>query len=82
MALLAAFGRLVNPVELFAAYGIANVAGALPVTPAGLGVIDSLPRCCWSASASPAAWPRSACSAWRLVNFWLPIPAGASPTSR
>ncbi len=27
---VAAFGRSVNPVELFAAYGIANVAGALP----------------------------------------------------
>ena len=27
---VAAFGRLLNPVELFAAYGIANVAGALP----------------------------------------------------
>jgi uncharacterized protein (TIRG00374 family) len=39
---VAAFGRLLNPVELFAAYGIANVAGALPVTPAGLGVVDSL----------------------------------------
>ena len=31
---VAAFGRFVNPVELFAAYGIANVAGALPLTPA------------------------------------------------
>ena len=39
---MAAFGRLVNPAELSAAYGIANVAGVLPVTPAGLGVIDSL----------------------------------------
>ena len=39
---VAAFGRIANPVELFAAYGIANVAGALPVTPAGLGVVDSL----------------------------------------
>src|SRR5580704_11252183 len=27
---VAAFGRFVNPVELFAAYGIANVAGVLP----------------------------------------------------
>ena len=37
---VAAFGKFVNPVELFAAYGIANVAGALPVTPGGLGVVD------------------------------------------
>ena len=39
---VAAFGKLLNPVELFAAYGIANVAGALPLTPGGLGVVDSL----------------------------------------
>jgi len=26
---VAAFGHLTNPIELFAAYGIANVAGAL-----------------------------------------------------
>ena len=32
---VAAFGRFVNPVELFAAYGIANVAGVLPVSPGG-----------------------------------------------
>src|ERR1035438_1604481 len=38
---VAAFGRFVNPVELFAAYGIANVAGVLPITPAGLGVVES-----------------------------------------
>ena len=37
---VAAFGKFVNPVELFAAYGIANVAGALPVTPGGLGVVE------------------------------------------
>ena len=34
---VAAFGRFVNPVELFAAYGIANVAGVLPVTPGRAG---------------------------------------------
>ena len=35
-------GSFGNPVELFAAYGIANVAGVLPVTTAGLGVVDSV----------------------------------------
>src|SRR5215469_17520950 len=41
-AFVAAFGHRTNPVELFAAYGIANVAGALPLTPGGLGVVDSV----------------------------------------
>ena len=39
---VAAFGHLANPIELFAAYGIANVAGAIPLTPGGLGVVDSV----------------------------------------
>ena len=43
---VAAFGSLANPVELFAAYGIANVAGALPLTPGGLGSSTRWRRCC------------------------------------
>ena len=52
---VAAFGSFVNPAELFAAYGIANVLGVVPVTPGGLGVMTAPRPCCWSASASPAA---------------------------
>ena len=36
-----AFGHFVDPIELFAAYGIANVLGAIPITPGGLGVIEA-----------------------------------------
>jgi uncharacterized protein (TIRG00374 family) len=61
---VAAFGHLTNPIELFAAYGIANVAGALPLTPGGLGIVDSI---------APLG-----VLGWRLVNFWLPIPTGAA----
>src|SRR6202044_456371 len=74
---IAAFGGLVNPVELFAAYGVANVAGALPVTPAGLGVVDSVtPLLLVSFGVTRSVAPLGVL-AWRLVNFWLPIPAGA-----
>ena len=38
---VAALGRFVDPFELFAAYGIANVLGAIPITPGGLGVIEA-----------------------------------------
>lgn len=34
-------GHDLNPVELFAAYGIANVLAVVPLTPGGLGVIDA-----------------------------------------
>jgi uncharacterized protein (TIRG00374 family) len=74
---VAAFGKLVNPVELFAAYGIANVAGVLPITPAGLGVIDSLTPLLLVSFGVTRSVATLGVLAWRLVNFWLPIPTGA-----
>jgi uncharacterized protein (TIRG00374 family) len=74
---VAAFGRLLNPFELFAAYGIANVAGALPLTPGGLGVVDSLAPLLLVSFGLTRSVATLGVLAWRLVNFWLPIPAGA-----
>src|SRR3984893_402818 len=74
---VAAFGRFVNPVELFAAYGIANVAGALPVTPAGLGVVDSVAPLLLVGFGVPVSMATLGVLGWRGVNFWLPIPTGA-----
>jgi hypothetical protein len=74
---VAAFGQFVNPVELFAAYGIANVAGALPVTPAGLGVVDSVAPLLLVSFGVTRSVATLGVLGWRLVNFWLPIPVGA-----
>jgi uncharacterized protein (TIRG00374 family) len=74
---VAAFGTLVNPVELFAAYGIANVAGALPITPGGLGVVDSIAPLLLVGFGVTRSVATLGVIGWRLVNFWLPIPAGA-----
>ncbi len=74
---VAAFGKFVNPVELFAAYGIANVAGALPVTPGGLGVVDSIAPLLLVSFGVTRSVATLGVLGWRLVNFWLPIPAGA-----
>jgi len=76
-AFVAAFGKLVNPVELFAAYGIANVAGALPITPGGLGVVDSIAPLLLVGFGVTRSVATLGVIAWRLVNFWLPIPTGA-----
>jgi uncharacterized protein (TIRG00374 family) len=75
---VAAFGRLVNPVELFAAYGIANVAGAIPLTPGGLGVVDSAAPLLLVGFGVTRSVATLGVIGWRLVNFWLPIPAGAA----
>jgi uncharacterized protein (TIRG00374 family) len=74
---IAAFGKLVNPVELFAVYGIANVAGALPITPGGLGVVDSITPLLLVGFGVTRSVATLGVIAWRLVNFWLPIPTGA-----
>jgi uncharacterized protein (TIRG00374 family) len=74
---VAAFGHLTNPVELFAAYGIANVAGALPITPGGLGVVDSIAPALLVGFGVPSGAATLGVLGWRMVNFWLPIPTGA-----
>jgi uncharacterized membrane protein YbhN (UPF0104 family) len=75
---VAAFGSLVNPVELFAAYGIANVAGALPVSPGGLGIIDSAAPLLLVGFGVTRSVATLGVLGWRMVNFWLPIPTGAA----
>ena len=74
---VAAFGAFANPAELFAAYGIANVLGVIPITPAGLGVVDSIAPILLVSFGLTRSVATLGVLAWRLVNFWLPIPAGA-----
>jgi uncharacterized protein (TIRG00374 family) len=74
---VAAFGHFTNPVELFAAYGIANVAGALPITPGGLGVVDSITPLLLVGFGVTRSVATLGVLGWRVVNFWLPIPTGA-----
>jgi len=74
---LAAFHHFVNPVELFAAYGIGNVLAVLPVTPGGLGVVEATTILVLKSFGVPAGVALEAVIGWRLINFWLPIPVGA-----
>jgi len=74
---LAAFGDSVDPVSLLVAYCLAYVVAAIPITPGGLGVVEAI----LTASLVGFGVTRSVAVvgvvAYRLVNFWLPIPAGA-----
>jgi uncharacterized protein (TIRG00374 family) len=74
---VAAFGGFANPVGLFAAYGIANVIGAIPITPGGLGIIDTVTPVLLVSFGLTRSVATLGVLAWRLVNFWLPIPTGA-----
>ena len=74
---VAAFGDWMNPVELFIAYGIANVLAAVPITPAGLGVIEVSPVALLVGFGLTSVVATLAVLSWRVLNFWLPIPVGA-----
>lgn len=73
---LGTFGAWVNPVALIVAYGAANIVGALPLTPGGLGVIELTVIPILVGFGTPRSVVILAVVGWRLVNFWLPIPVG------
>ena len=73
---LLAFGRAANPDGLLVAYGLANVLAALPVTPGGLGVVEGVLVPALVGFGTPRGVAILGVLSWRLVNFWLPIPAG------
>lgn len=74
---VAALGHFANPIVLFAAFGIANVAAAVPLTPSGLGVIEVVLPLLLAGNGITKGVATLAVIGWRLVNFWLPIPFGA-----
>ena len=74
---IGALGRYANPIVLFSAFGIANVAAAVPLTPSGLGVIEAVLPLLLAGNGITKGVATLAVIGWRLVNFWLPIPFGA-----
>ena len=71
-----AFGHWVSIDGLIVAFGLANVLAALPVTPAGLGVVELVLVPTLVGFGTPRGVAILGVLAYRLVNFWLPIPAG------
>lgn len=73
-----AVGYLPAPGAVLVAYGVANVLAAIPVTPAGLGVIEGSLVAVMVAYGAPAHVAVPAVLGYRIVNFWLPLPVGAA----
>lgn len=73
---LRAFGESLNPVNLIVAFGVAGVLAAIPVTPGGLGVVETVLPSLLVGFGTPVATAGIAVLGWRLVQFWLPIPLG------
>jgi uncharacterized protein (TIRG00374 family) len=73
-----AFGTVISPIDLLVAYGLANVLAAIPVTPAGLGVVEGVLIPTLVGFGVPHSQAILAVLAYRLVNFWIPIPIGGA----
>ncbi|HEY5304526.1 MAG TPA: YbhN family protein [Acidimicrobiales bacterium] len=72
------FGTIISPVDLLVAYGLANVLAAIPITPAGLGVVEGVLIPTLVGFGVPHSQAILAVLAYRLVNFWIPIPIGGA----
>ncbi|MEO8094532.1 MAG: lysylphosphatidylglycerol synthase transmembrane domain-containing protein [Pseudolysinimonas sp.] len=73
---LAAFGYRLTPGHLLLAYGLAAILALIPITPGGFGVIEGVLVPTVVAMGSPYAIAVLGVTAWRLVQFWMPIPLG------
>jgi uncharacterized protein (TIRG00374 family) len=73
---VAAFGHSVRLDGLLVSFGLAYVLAAIPVTPGGLGVVETVLASSLVGFGTPAKIALFGVLAYRLVNFWLPIPIG------
>jgi uncharacterized protein (TIRG00374 family) len=75
---LAAFGETVRPDQLFIAYGVAFVLAAVPITPGGLGVVETTLTVLLVGFGTSPGVAGLGVATYRLVSYWLPIPLGAA----
>src|SRR5580658_592237 len=66
----------VSPINLLVAYGLANILAVIPITPGGLGVIEGVLIPTLHGFGVDKGVATVAVLAYRLINFWLPIPVG------
>jgi len=72
---LASFGARIDPLGVLIAYGVASSIGSLPLTPGGLGLVEGALVPGLIAVGAPSTAAVLGVLGWRLVQFWLPIPA-------
>jgi uncharacterized protein (TIRG00374 family) len=66
----------ISPINLLVAYGLANILAVIPITPGGLGVVETILIATIHGFHVPLSIAGTAVLGYRLVNFWLPIPVG------
>jgi uncharacterized protein (TIRG00374 family) len=76
VACLRAVGADPSPSLVLLAYVAASILGMIPLTPGGLGFVEAGLTGMLALAGVGAAAAAVATLAYRLVSFWLPIPAG------
>jgi hypothetical protein len=74
---LVAIGSQPRASLVLLAFAGAAVLGMIPITPGGLGFVEVGLVALLTAAGIPASDATLATLAYRLFQFWLPIPAGA-----
>jgi uncharacterized protein (TIRG00374 family) len=76
LAALAAVGVRPRASVVLLAYVVAALLGMVPITPGGLGFVEAGLAATLTLAGIGAAEATLATLAYRLVSFWMPIPAG------
>ncbi|MEA2579240.1 MAG: glycosyltransferase 2 family protein [Actinomycetota bacterium] len=77
LAVLTAVGAHPRPTLVLLAYAGSMVLGMIPITPGGLGFVEAGLVGLLALAGVAAAVASIAVLAYRLVSYWLPLPAGA-----
>lgn len=76
LAALVAVGSRPRPSLVLLAYVVAAILGMIPITPGGLGFVEAGLTATLVLAGVSAADAAFATLAYRLVSYWLPLPAG------
>jgi uncharacterized protein (TIRG00374 family) len=76
LAALVALGTRPRPSLVLLAYVVAAVLGMIPITPGGLGFVEAGLTATLILAGVSAGQAAIATLAYRLVSYWLPLPAG------
>jgi uncharacterized protein (TIRG00374 family) len=76
LLVMLAFHQALSPDKVIIAYAVANVVGTFSPTPGGLGAVEGVMIALLVGFGMPSAAAVAVVLVYRLINFWLPIPAG------
>jgi putative heme transporter len=74
---LRAFGGTMSPDGLLISFGLANVAAVVPITPGGLGVIETVLTTTLVGFGLNLGTATLGVVCYRLIQYWMTIPLGA-----